>query len=182
MSDVAPTSNAGLTLDAAVDLPLGTVLADHLGVQHVFYGTQKGKGGVLQHCFIPRAEYRDPSLPVPLSGVNQALRHFPGLNQYLREGVTVEPCAPTPAAGAVDLQRLENVLDLPIGTVLTDTKNIEHVFIGRSANTAGLIYHFIPRAGSYRNAMQASFSLVDGGFRKFPGLRAYVRAGVKVPQ
>lgn len=77
---------------------------------------------------------------------------------------------PDPAA------KLEDVLDLPFGTVLLDSKGVRHVFIGNTRNTVSMEFHFKADVAVYGvHGLTSSYSRVAGGFAKFPGLRAYIR-------
>jgi hypothetical protein len=72
--------------------------------------------------------------------------------------------------------RLEDVLDLPFGAVLADSKGVRHVFVGTTRSTAGLTFHFVPDMAVYGpNPLISTYSLVEGGFRKFPGLKEYLK-------
>jgi len=72
--------------------------------------------------------------------------------------------------------RLEHCLDLPLGTVLTDLSGIDYIFIGASKNTVGLVFEFVAKAGTFRGiGMPCTFSLLEGGLRKFPGLAKFLK-------
>ncbi len=70
--------------------------------------------------------------------------------------------------------RLEDAVDLPLGTVLEDNQGHVYIFIGRCRNTVGLEYHFQPKACAYRGvSMSWNCALEEGCMKKFPGLEKY---------
>lgn len=73
-------------------------------------------------------------------------------------------------------ERLENTIDLPLGAVLTDDRGVRYVFVGMTRNTVGHEFHFYPDV-SQGNVLRvtATYALVGGGFKKFPGLKDYLK-------
>lgn len=76
--------------------------------------------------------------------------------------------------------RLEDSLDIPLGTVLKDSQtDFEYIYIGRLKNTVGYVYHFAPEINAYRGqGMTATFARLPAALAKFPGLKKYIREDV----
>lgn len=69
-------------------------------------------------------------------------------------------------------QRLEHVLQLPVGTHLNDASGLEFVFVGTRVNPVGAEFLF-ERVNS-RSTKPLSLSLLDGALLKFPSLASYI--------
>lgn len=76
------------------------------------------------------------------------------------------------SATPITPQRLEHIVQLPLGTVLTDNAGIPYEFIGTRANKVGAEFLFV--RGESRLAEPEAFSLFSGALLKFPGLAGYV--------
>jgi len=71
--------------------------------------------------------------------------------------------------------RLEDHVDLPLGTVLVDLHGVTHVFIGIRRNSAGFTYYFQPEVSSFHHFphIAASYALVPKALARFPDLEKY---------
>jgi hypothetical protein len=72
--------------------------------------------------------------------------------------------------------RLEDVIDIALGTVLRDQETlVEYVYIGRIKNTVGYTYHFTPDVEAYgSHSMTATFAKLGAALKKFPGLQEFI--------
>jgi hypothetical protein len=72
--------------------------------------------------------------------------------------------------------RLEHVVDLPLGAVLTAEDGETYIFVGTSRSSVGQTYHFMPRIGAYGQLVPLIWncSLLQGALKKFPGMTAYL--------
>lgn len=73
--------------------------------------------------------------------------------------------------------RLENSVQIPLGSVLKDAKTgFDYIYIGRLKNTVGYNYHFKPEVTAYGlSGMIATFARLPAALAKFPGLKKYMR-------